>query len=146
MRSILEVAVLPAVGLWVGVVLLAQLAFAGALLTGRAVGWALAGALSLNIAFVAIGAVNPSAFYLIGQGAVALWLVGRLRAGSVLSGGLRWMTAAGVALSVVSLPFISTVHPATAIDDPAVMLTLVGGLTALAGELTHRASFGRSLP
>ena len=132
-------------GLAVGV-LATELAIGLGLVLNRGSRPALAAALALNLAFVAIGAVNPSAFYLIGQGALALWMVGRRAATPGLSRALRFTTAAAVALAAVSLPFVATVHPADVIDDPAIMVVLLGGLTALACELTHRARFGRGLP
>ncbi len=129
----------------VGVVI-AQLLVGLALVTNRAVLPALAVGGLLNVAFLAVGAVNPSAFYLVGQGAVALWIVGRRPASTGLSIGLQLATAVTVALAVVSAPFITTIHPAEVIDDPAVMLLVLAGLTAVAAELTHRAVFRRGLP
>ncbi len=129
----------------VGVVI-AQLLVGLALVTNRAVLPALAVGGLLNVAFLAVGAVNPSAFYLVGQGAVALWIVGRRPASTGLSIGLQLATAVTVALAVVSAPFITTIHPAEVIDDPGVMLVLLAGLTAVAAELTHRAVFRRGLP
>ena len=128
------------------VVLVAELAIGLALVANRRTRWALAAAIALNLVFVATGAVNPSAFYLIGQGALALWLVGRRPPTPGLSRALRLTTAVAVALAAVSIPFVTTLHPAAVIDDPAIMILFLGGLTALAGELTHRACFGRSLP
>jgi thiosulfate dehydrogenase [quinone] large subunit len=128
------------------VVAAAQLFVGLSFLTNRRFGAALVMGSLLNLAFVAIGAVNPSAFYLIGQGAMALWLIGTQRPTEAVSRGLRFGVAIGVALAAISLPFLETVHPATVIDDPAAMLATLGGLAALAGELTHRALFNRSLP
>ncbi len=127
-------------------VLLTQLFVAASMVTNRAFGLALAAASLLNLSFVAIGAVNPSAFYLFGQGAMALWLIGRLKPTAALSRTLRFAVAVAVAVAAISAPFIETLHPAHVIDDPAIMLAFLGGLAAVAIELTHRALFGRSLP
>lgn len=132
--------------LMAALVLVLQLGVGLALVANRHVPRALLVAAGLNLVFLAAGAVAPSAFYLLGQGAVALWLVGRRPAEPGLSRWLRLATAVAVALAVISAPFITTLHPAQVIDDPAIMIVLLGGLTALACELTHRAVFGRSLP
>lgn len=128
------------------VVLLVELAVGLGLLANRRLAMALPVAIGLNLAFVAAGAVNPSAFYLVGQGAIALWLVARRPPTPGLSRGLRLATAVAVACAAVSAPAISTLHPALVIDDPAIMFAMFAGLTALACELTHRVVFGRSLP
>ncbi len=127
-------------------VAVAQLLVGVGLVTNRAVMPALAVGGLLNVAFLASGAVNPSAFYLVGQGAVALWAVGRRHPSAGLSFGLQLATAVTVVLAVISAPFIATIHPAAVIDDPGMMLVLLAGLTAVASELTHRAVFGRGLP
>jgi hypothetical protein len=95
---------------------------------------------------VAVGAVNPSAFYLVGQGAVALWHLGCRPPSPALSRGLQYGVAVAVALAVVSVPFIGTIHPAGVIDDPAVMMAMLAGLTAVGAEMTHRAVFRTGLP
>lgn len=117
-----------------------------ALIVDRGVPAALAAATLLNVTFVAIGAVNPSAFYLVGQGAIALWLVGRRPPTARVSRALRLTTGAAVAAAAVSAPFITTVDPALVIEDPAIVIVMLGALTALACQLTHRAMFGRGLP
>jgi hypothetical protein len=127
-------------------VLAAEAAIGLALVVNRKVAAALAAAITLNLAFVATGAVNPSAFYLIGQGAIVLWLVGRRTPSAAVSTGLRIATAVAVALAAISVPAISTIHPADVIDDPAIMVGMLGAMTALACHLTHRAMFGRNLP
>lgn len=127
-------------------VLVAQLLIAVAMVSNRAFAWALGVASLLNLSFLAIGAIEPSAFYLFGQGAMALWLIGRRRPSAALSGALRFAVAGAVALAAISVPFIGTLHPAHVIRDPAVMMAFLGALAAIAIELTHRAVFGRSLP
>ncbi len=84
----------------------------------------------LNLHFMAAGAVTPSAFYLLGQGALALWACERAMS-RTRARALR--LAAGVAAFAVgvNIPFISTLHPAHVIEDPAVMFTFGGALAAL---------------
>ncbi|MEL6985044.1 MAG: hypothetical protein AAFO29_21615, partial [Actinomycetota bacterium] len=139
-------AILPAAAAVAVVVLVVQVLIGTALTVNRAVMPALVAAGSLNLVFLAVGAVNPSAFYLVGQGAVALWHLGRRPPSAGLSRGLQAAVAVAVALAVISVPFIGTIHPAGVIDDPAIMMGMLAGLTALAAEMTHRAQFRRGLP
>jgi hypothetical protein len=73
-------------------------------------------------------------------------LLGRAKPTVALSHKLRFAVAGAVAAAAVSVPSISTLHPAHVIDDPAVMIAFLGALSAVALELTHRLLFGRSLP
>ncbi len=143
-RPVVDMAVVDHVPLYVVGIVLTQLACGLLLLTDRHLPLALAVAMTMNIAFVAIGAVNPSAFYLVGQGAIALWLVGTRRPTATLSTALRWTTGFAAAVTLISLPLIRTVDPHGVIDDPAAMMATLGALTALGCELTHRALFGRN--
>lgn len=127
-------------------VLLSQLAIGVSLVINRGAASLLWVAMGLNLAFIAAGAVNPSIFYVVGQGAILLWLFGRKRSTASRSAALRLVTAVGVAVAAISAPFINTLHPAEVIDDPAIVLVMFGGLTALSAYLTHRAMFGRNLP
>ncbi len=138
--------VLPLAPLVAVLVVVAQAAAGVALVSNRAVIPALAVAAALNLVFLASGAVAPSAFYLLGQGAVALWRIGRRPPTPALSRGLQAATVAAAVLAIISLPFVGTVHPAEVIHDPAIMLATLAGLVAVASELTHRALFRRGLP
>ena len=125
-----DAVVRPGMGLVLIYVVLAQLAIGGALLAGVRREIALGAGLFLNLNFIAIGAVTPSAFYVLAQLAVLLWVVeSRLPAGiarPVAAVG----AVAGLVLATASLPFVSTVDPALVIDDPAIMLTMLGVLVA----------------
>lgn len=114
------------------VVVVAQLAAGASLVTGRFVGAGLAVGMVLNLHFLAAGAVNPSAFYLLSQGALALWLVDQGPADAWTRRRLHMVASAGAAAAVVSLPLISTIEPHALIDDPAAMFVL-GGLLAIVG-------------
>ena len=106
------------------------------LLTGRHLSVGLAVGMFMNVHFVAAGAVNPSAFYLLAQGAVALWLAEQGRARALQR--LQAMAGAGVFLALLSVPFIRTIHPAEVIDDPAIMLVTGGLLAAMCCEIAHQ--------
>lgn len=145
-RPFVDLAVIGQVQLYVVGIVLAQLACGLLLLSHRLLPLALVVAMTMNLAFVAIGAVNPSTFYLIGQGAIALWLVGNRRPTASLSTGLRWATGLAVAVTFINLPLVGTVDPRTVIEDPAAMIATLGGLTALGCELTRRAVMSSTLP
>ncbi len=119
------------------IVVLAQLFAGTALITGRRMKEGLAVGLFLNLNFVAAGAVNPSAFYLVCQGALALWLAERARRSSTLD-ALRGTSLVAGSIGVMSLPFITTLHPAEVIDDPAIMLVTASALTVVGCDLAHR--------
>jgi hypothetical protein len=115
-----------------------QLLAGASLVLGRRIGIGLALGIFLNLHFVAAGAVNPSAFYLLAQGAIALWLAETSRAGP-RTGQMLWGTALmAILLGIASAPFISTLDPALVIDDPAVMYVMGAVLTMLGCEIAER--------
>lgn len=137
-QPFLDNVVLPAVPLVALVVILGQV-FAGlTLVSGRYVGAGLAVGILLNLQFLAAGAVDPSAFYLLAQGAMALWLAEGSRTAQT---DKRLMVAASIAvfLGALSLPFISTLHPARVIEDPAIMFAFGGALAAMACLIAGKA-------
>lgn len=95
---------------------------------------ALYAALTLNLTFVAMGSVTPSAFYLAIQlsllVAVRQWRQPPLRRRR--SAGI---IAANVATAVALVPFIATIHPAEVIHDPALMLITIAILAACSEAL-----------
>ena len=131
----------------VGIVVVVGELIAGlSLVSGRFLGIGLLVGLFMNINFLAAGAVNPSAFYLVIQGALGLWLIEQrdqrastftyLRAVSIVLGGL----------GLGSLPYISTLHPAKVIDDPAIMLILTALLAFVAAATAHHQLSTRQAP
>jgi hypothetical protein len=122
--------VVPHVDVVVIAVVVLQIGAGLSLLTGRSLGAGLALGIFLNLNFVAAGAVNPSAFYLVGQGALVFWLVDERP-----SSASRRVLLAGVgvviALGLASIPFVSTVRPDAVIDDPAVMLITLAVLSVI---------------
>ena len=141
MEPLTDAFVAPAPAITAFIVLVAELALGVLLLTGRRLGTALLGASALNVIFVLMGVVTPSAFYLVLQltlllalGARTGWFTARRRVALIGAAGL-----AGVALA----PFIATLHPAEVIHDPAIMLVTVGALTAAAQGFTLLATSRR---
>ena len=107
-----------------------------ALLTGRGRTVALLAGMTMNVAFVLAGAVTPSAFYLLAQLVVVLWLIETSpeRRSLALASGVA---LAGLALAGSAVLSIRTLHPDHVIDDSAMMLVFVGGLATLGAELAR---------
>ena len=130
--------VLPAAPAVALIVIVAQLLAGLSLTTSHRVGVGLAIGIFLNLHFMSAGAVTPSAFYLLAQGAVGLWMAERSRARACTNRLLVVATAA-VFVAAANVPFISTLHPHEVIDDPAIMYVLAGSLTALTSLLAMHA-------
>ena len=109
-----------------------QVAVGVALLIGWRPRAALVAGMSLNLHFVLAGAVSPSAFYLVIQGSLLLWFIDADRR-AVRAHARTWLAVLGAVVFLACVPFIRTVHPAGAIDDPALMLCFLAGLAVLAG-------------
>ena len=109
---------------------------AASLLTGRRLTVGLALGMAMNVNFIAVGAVSPSVFYLLAQGAVLLWLLERRN--SLPGRAIATATIIAVVLAVGSAPWIATLHPAEVIHDPALMMVTAGSLAALMCGLLHR--------
>ncbi len=73
-RPFLDNIVLPTAPMIAVIVVLGPLAAGLALTSGRPHGLGIAIGMFLNLSFMAAGAVTPSAFYLLAQGALALWM------------------------------------------------------------------------
>lgn len=109
-------------------VLTLEFAIGFCLLTGRRLTTALAAASALNVAFVALGAVNPSAFYLVIQ---LTLIVGLVATRPVMNPKRELTVIAGCsAIGIAMAPFISTLHPHGVIEDPAIMLATLAMLVA----------------
>ncbi|MFV0257230.1 MAG: hypothetical protein ACK5PP_02110, partial [Acidimicrobiales bacterium] len=126
------------------VVVVLQLVAAVTLLTGWRLEAGLAAGMLFNLHFPAAGAVNPSAFYLIGQGAVALALcqaTGRPSHRILLAAEIGV-----VALAVASAPSLRTLHPAEVIEDPAAMVFTVAALVVIGGEVLRFRHVAAGVP
>ena len=111
------------------VVMLAQLVIGFAFVTTRQLRPALWIGVTLNVVFVAMGAVDPSVFYLVIQlsllAAVSLGVFDeRRRDPNPVSIGLKLGVAGALA------PYAMTIAPAEVIHDPAIILMTVAILAA----------------
>ena len=105
----------------------AQVAIGVCLLLNRWPRQALWAGVILNVCFTSAGRVNPSAFYLVMS---LVLLIGLSRPVNMT---IAWRRAVAWGIpAVVMLPFGRTLAPSEVIDDPALMLSFVCGLAALA--------------
>ena len=122
------------------IVVVAQLAIAAGLTTGRWLRPALLAGIGLNINFVMAGAVDPSAFYLVMQvtlliaAASAQSIASLVRPAFSSTRTFVWRAWVSALLpAVVATPLLllaRTIAPAEVIDDPALMLVFLGYLTS----------------
>ena len=110
------------------IVLLVEFGIGLCLITARHLPAALSAACLLNLSFVALGAVTPSAFYLVLQMTLLLSLhvqrPERSARVEVAAVGLCCATA------VAMTPFIRTIEPHAVIEDPAIMVATLAMLAA----------------
>lgn len=117
-------------------VIVLQLAVGVALLSGVRVRLALWAGVAMNVTFIVLGTVNPSAFYLVMELALLLGLElhrDNQIADHARAAAGRAARTAGTVMAVATLPLVplvTTLHPAEVIDDPAIMLITLGLLTA----------------
>ncbi|MFW2334398.1 MauE/DoxX family redox-associated membrane protein [Ilumatobacter sp.] len=81
----------------------------------------------LNVCFTLAGRVNPSAFYLVMELVLLIGLSRPVNMTIAWRRAMLWCVPAAA-----MLPFARTLVPAEVIDDPAMMLSFVCGLAALA--------------
>lgn len=136
-HGFLDLAIEPNVVIVSLIILLMQLGIGTALLAGRATKTALSAGMFLNLNFIAAGAIDPSVFYLLAQGAVLLWLAERSGHRNTVE-NLEIAGFSGLALAAVAAPSVTTLDPAEVIHDPALMLVTVGVMTAMGAWLTKR--------
>lgn len=105
-------------------VLAMQLMIAICLISNRHVKPALWAGIVLNVCFTMAGRVNPSAFYLIMEITLLFARSRPVDQRIAVRRAVLWLVPA-----IVVAPFATTLHPATVIDDPALMLSFVA-LTA----------------
>ncbi len=126
------------------VVLGAQLLVAASLLLDRARAVGLALGMGMNLAFVASGAVNPSAFYLLAQGAIVLWAI-EARPAAVAARIWTLVSVVGTALAAAGLPWIRALSPHDVVDDPGAMFATLGLLAVVGAETAGRQLREKSL-
>ena len=105
----------------------AQIAIGLCLLLNRWPRRALWAGVVLNVCFTLAGRVNPSAFYLVMELVLLMGLSRPVNMTIAWRRALLWCVPA-----VAMLPFARTLVPGEVIDDPALMLSFVCGLAALA--------------
>lgn len=130
---VLEVPALVAIAVVAG-----QLLAGTSLLTARFLGTGLTVGMTMNLAFVLTGAVDPSVFYLILQAVIALWLYEQHARRAVGIRSLTSFLAAAVALALASGPFIRSLDPMKVTDDPATVLTTYAVTIAVATYAARR--------
>ncbi|MEM7142339.1 MAG: hypothetical protein AAF548_15050 [Actinomycetota bacterium] len=132
-----DVVVWPNLALVSAAVAITQVALGVCLLTGRARATTLLVGIALNTSFVLAGAVDPSAFYLLAQLAVLLWVAEERRTPHPTA--IAWTLAiGGLATAGSALLSIGTLHPEHVVDDPSMMLVFLGLLTAASAERLGR--------
>jgi len=128
------------------VVLLSQFGVGISLVFSRFVGLGLIVGMFLNLNFLAAGAVNPSVFYILSQGALLLWLAEQRSSARSTRLGLSLLAAGGAAIGLISLPYVSTLHPTNVVEDPAVLFVVGGILTVMGcGVALRRVAYPASL-
>lgn len=129
-------AVLPVV---VVVVVVGELVAAAALLTGRRLATGLTVGMSLNLAFLLGGQVDPSVFYLFLQATLCLWLLEDHLAARTSVRLLTFFMAAGAVVTLASAPFVRNLDPSLVIEDPAAVLTTYSlSITVATAAALHR--------
>ncbi len=99
----------------------------------------------LNVHFVLAGVVNPSAFYLILAFTSIQW---RMERGLSLVESwrvARWSALGAVAVTALLVWSISTLHPDSAMEDPALVLIFLGVLFAFGAWWTHKRIVAKTL-
>ena len=130
------------------VILIAAQVFAGvSLLSGRLLAYGIGVGIFMNLNFLVAGSVDPNVFYLLSQGAIAFWLAERAVASKWRLRSLSIVAIAIYALAMMSIPSITTLHPARVIIDPAIMFVVLGLAAIVACDQAHRRMTGfRGLP
>jgi uncharacterized membrane protein YphA (DoxX/SURF4 family) len=124
------------------IVVLTQLACGIAIGIGKPLRLALRWTVVLNVVFILAGKVNPSAFYLVME-IVMLFAIADGMIGvrpSTPSRRTVALAATSTVLAAAVVPYIRTIEPSKVIDDPAMMLTFLGVITAVT-LMVRRAAY-----
>lgn len=129
------------------ILIAAQFFAAFTLLSGRLLAYGIGVGIFMNLNFLVAGSVDPNVFYLLSQGAVAFWLVERATASKWRLRALSVVALIIYALAMISIPSITTVHPARVIIDPAMMYLVLALVAVVSCDQAHRRmAGGRGLP
>lgn len=104
-------------------VITCQALVAASLLSGRALSAGLCLGAALNLAFILAGATNPSVFYLLLECALLFAVVDAAQPSPALAARLARARIGFAVIAISSMPFVSTLHPSHAKDDPALVIT-----------------------
>jgi len=110
------------------VVVATQLLSGLAIAIGKPLRLALRWVFFMNVVFVLVGKVNPSAFYLVMEIVMLFAIADGVISVRPTSPSWRTVALAGVSAALAALvaPYIRTIEPSKVIDDPAMMLTFIG--------------------
>ena len=104
------------------------------LITGRALRPALAWGITLNLVFVLMGEVTPSAFYLVIElallTAVDLGAIGHSPRQPSPTAAVLWTAGA-----MAAVPFVATLAPAEVIHDPGIIIVTIASVAAVTQAL-----------
>ncbi|CAN5863458.1 hypothetical protein BH23ACT4_BH23ACT4_07350 [soil metagenome] len=146
-RPIVDNVIIPNFQLVLIILIAAQIFVAVTLLSGRLLAYGVGVGIFMNLNFLVAGSVDPNVFYLMGQGAIAFWLV---ESGPASKWRLRSLSLVAVTvyvMAMVSIPSITTIHPTRVIIDPAMMFVFLGLSAIVACDHAHRRLTGfRGLP
>ena len=146
-RPFVENLVVPNTRAILVILVAAQLFAAFALLSGRLLAYGIAIGIFMNLNFLVAGSVDPNVFYLLSQGAIAFWLAERAVPSKARLRALSMVALAVYALAMMSIPSITTVHPARVIIDPAMMYVVLALVAVISCDQAHRRmTGGRGLP
>jgi len=104
------------------IVCVAELATATLLALNRRVLSTLLVATFLNVHFMLAGVVNPSMFYLVIAMVIVLWWLDKGASAATRRPIARRAALAAAVATLGLAPFVTTVHPAQVIKDPAIVL------------------------
>ena len=106
----------------------------------------------LNVNFMLAGAVAPSTFYIVIAMVIVLWRLDHGGSVAIRRSVARWAAFVAGATALGLAPFVTTLHPARVIEDPAVVLIAlsilfaVAAWSASAGDKTSAGSHGSPPP
>lgn len=84
----------------------------------------------LNVQFILAGVVNPSIFYLVASLGIAIWRLETAASPETISRLTRVGLRFGLGAALLLIPFVRTIQPETAIEDPALVLIFLLALAA----------------
>ena len=99
--------------------------------------YALALGVFLNVQFMLAGVVNPSVFYVILAFSIIHWRMEQYLSVERSRLLAKRVAVGAVVLSLMLVPFVSTMRPAMVMEDPALVIIFLAGLFAFGGWWTQ---------